>query len=182
VVETRADVVARRVIEPVEQHLFLGGAGQKGVRGGVVLPERPGVAGLPAFDGFGRGVETGVRGEVVLEGPAADAGAVGSQAEAALEFAGTSAVGGGGLGGEQFGEQGRDGGGPRGQMIAARNAGRPSFGLSPGARPQVVGVNLVKAGERQSQFPGGFGSGEFPLSMAGQEVANEGRGQTFDQL
>jgi hypothetical protein len=43
----------------------------------VVLPERAQITDLPAFDGFGRGLVTGVRCQVVLDGPAADAGAVG---------------------------------------------------------------------------------------------------------
>ena len=57
------------------------------------MPESAQIAGLPAFDGFGRGFVAGVGGELVLDGPAPDAGAVGFEAEAVLEFAGTGAVG-----------------------------------------------------------------------------------------
>jgi len=68
------------------------------VGAGVVLPEGTELAGLPAFDGLGRGLVAGVGGELVLEGPAADAGAVGFKLEAAVEFARGGAVGGrGGL-------------------------------------------------------------------------------------
>ena len=45
--------------------------------GGIVLPKGAVIAGLPAFDGFGRGLVAGVGGELVFPRPAADAGAVG---------------------------------------------------------------------------------------------------------
>ena len=63
--------------------------------GGVVLPERAVVAGLPAFDGFANGFVAGVGVELMSDGPTADTGAVGFEAEAAVEFAGDGAVGGG---------------------------------------------------------------------------------------
>ena len=94
-VEACAGVVAGGVVEEVEQALFGGGAGEEGVRGGVVLPEGAQIAGLPAFDGLRRLLVAGVRGELVLLGPAADAGAVGFEVEAAQQFAGAGAVGGG---------------------------------------------------------------------------------------
>ena len=84
-------------VQEVEQALFGGGAGEESVRGGVILPEGTQIAGLPAFDGLRRLFVAGVRGELVLLGPAADAGAVGFEVEAAQQFAGAGAVGGGGL-------------------------------------------------------------------------------------
>jgi len=94
-IEACPGVVAGGVVEEVEQALFGGGAGEEGVRGGVVLPEGAQVAGLPAFDGLRRLFVAGVRGELVLLGPAADAGAVGFEVEAAQQLAGAGAVGGG---------------------------------------------------------------------------------------
>ncbi len=93
-IEACADIEACGVVEDVEEGLFVGVAGQPGMGAGVVLPERAQIAGLPAFDGFGCGFVTGVGSELVLDGPAADAGAVGFEAEAAMEFAGTGTVGG----------------------------------------------------------------------------------------
>jgi hypothetical protein len=93
-IESRARVEACGVIEDFEEDLLVGNAGQPGVGRGVVLPEGTVVAGLPAFDGFGRGFVAGVGREVVFEGPAADAGAVGLEVQAAVEFAGDGAVGG----------------------------------------------------------------------------------------
>ena len=85
-VEACAGVEARGVVEDFQQDLFVGTAGQPGVRGGVVLPEGAVVAGLPAFDGFGGGFVAGVGGELMCDGPAADAGAVGFEVEAAVEL------------------------------------------------------------------------------------------------
>ena len=122
-VEAGTGVVTRGVVQEVEQALLGGGAGEEGVRGGVVLPEGAEVAGLPAFDGFGRSFVAGVGGQLVFDGPAADAGAVGLELEPTVEFAGGGAVGGRGLGGEEFGEQGGDGVGPGRVVITAGAAG-----------------------------------------------------------
>ncbi len=107
VIEARAGVVTGGVIQDVEQDLFVRVARQPGVGAGVVLPEGATVAGLPAFDGFGGGFETSVRGQTVLNGPASHTGPVGFEIQAAVKFAGGGAVGGRRLGGEQFGQQGQ---------------------------------------------------------------------------
>ena len=82
-VEAGTRVAASGVVQEVEQALFGGGTGEEGVRGGVVLPEGAQIADLPAFDGLGWLLVAGVRGELVFLGPAADAGAVGFEFEAA---------------------------------------------------------------------------------------------------
>lgn len=181
-VEAGAGVVAGGVVEEVQEALFGGGAGEEGVRGGVVLPEGTEVAGLPAFDGFGRGLVAGVGGELVGEGPAADAGAVGCKLEAAVEFAGGGAVGGGGLGGEEFGEQGGGVGGPVGLVVAAGVAGGPGVGVALGAGAQVVAVEFVEAGPGEAQFGGGLDGGEFRSAVAGQEMTDDGGWEAVDQL
>ena len=117
-IEAGPGVVAGVVVEEVEQALFGGGAGEECVRGGVVLPEGAQVAGLPAFDGLGRLFVAGIRGELMLLGPAADAGTVGFEVEAAQQFAGAGAVGGGRLGREQRGELGDDSGWPVAVVVA----------------------------------------------------------------
>ena len=94
-VEACAGVEACGVVEDFQEDLFVCAAGQEGVRGGVVLPERAVVLCLPAFDGFARGFVAGVGSEFVLDGPTADAGAIGFEVEAAVEFAGDGTVGGG---------------------------------------------------------------------------------------
>ena len=181
-VEACAGVVTGGVVQNIKQGLFVGMAGQPGVGAGVVLPEGTQIAGLPAFDGFGRGFVAGVGGELVFDGPAADAGAVGFEVEAAVEFAGGGAVGGGRFGGEQFGEQGGDFGGPVRVMIAAGKAGRPNLGLTLGAGAEVLAVKFVEAAGLMPSSSGGCAAESCAGAMAGQEVTDERGRQAFDQL
>ena len=152
------------------------------MRTGVVLPQGAQVASLPAFDGFGSPFIAGVRGELVLECPAPDAGAVGEKVEAAMEFTGGGAVGRGGLGGEQLGEQGHDFLGPLRVMVATRGTGTPSVGGSLGTGAEVVSVEFVEAAVGQAQFGGRGTGGELFGTMVGQNVTNERSGKTVDQL
>ena len=145
-IKTCARVQACGVIQNLQQDLLVGAAGQPGMGRGVVLPERAVVAGLPAFDGFSGGFVTGVGVELVGDGPAADAGAVGFEVKPAVEFTGGSTVGGGRLGGEEFGEQRRHFGGPVGVMIAAGQSGRPGFRAALGTGAEILAVELVEAG------------------------------------
>ncbi len=66
-------------------------------------------------------------------------------------------------------------------MIAAGNTGRPSLSLALGAGAKVLTVKFVE-GAGQSQFSGRFTSGKPVVSVAGEQVTNDGSGQTFDQL
>jgi hypothetical protein len=181
-IEARTGVQARGVVENVQEDLFVGAAGQPGVRRGVVLPERAVIAGLPAFDGFGRGFVAGIRGELVFDGPASDAGAVGFEVEAAEQFAGDGAVGARRFGGEEFGDQRDDFGGPLRMVIAAGGSGRPGLGVAGGAGAEVLGVKLVETGTCQSQFAGRSAGADLAGAITVQEVADEWSGQSFDQL
>ena len=181
-VEAGARVVTRGVVEQIEQALLAGISRQPGVRAGVVLPERAQIADLPAFDGLGRGFVAGVGREFVLDGPAADAGAVGFKLEAAEQFTGGRAVSGRRFGRKQPGEQGGHVGWPIGMMIAAGNAGGPDLGPTLGAGAQILAVEFVEASPGQTQFAGGGDGGEFVGAVAGQQMADEGSGQTVDQL
>lgn len=102
-VEACAGVETRGVVEDFQEALFVCAAVEEGVGCGVVLPECAVVAGLPAFDGFAEGFVAGVGVEFVLDGPTADAGAVGDEVETAVEFAGDGTVGGGRFRREKFG-------------------------------------------------------------------------------
>jgi hypothetical protein len=181
-IESRAGVEACGVVEDFEEDLLGGSAGQPGVGRGVVLPEGTVIAGLPAFDGFGRGLVAGVGSELVGDGPAPDAGAVGLAVQPAVEFAGHGAVGARRFGGEEFGGQ-RDGwGGPLGVMIAAGEAGPPGFALAVRAGAEIISVEFVEAGTGQTQFAGGGAGAELAGAMTVEEVTDERRRQTFDQL
>ena len=89
----------------------------------------------------------------MFDRPAADAGAVGLEVEAAVEFAGRSTVGGG-----RLGEQCGDIGGPVWLVIAAGQTGRPSVSATLSAGEQVVGAQLVVTADTDAQFErDGFG-------------------------
>jgi hypothetical protein len=181
-IEARAGVEAGGVVEDFQEDLFVGAAVEEGVGCGVVLPEGAVVAGLPTFDGFAEGFVAGVGVELVLDGPAADAGAVGFEVEAAMEFAGDGAVGGGWFRSEEFGGQCGGVSRPGGMMISAGDAGRPGVGLALGAGPEVIGVKFVEAGMRQSQFGGGADGAEVSSAEAVEDVTDEWRRQTFAEL
>ena len=151
--------------------------GLEGARQKIEMGQE-GFAGVEA----GSGVVAGVRGEVVFEGPAADAGAVGLKVQSAMQFTGTSAVGGRRLGREEFLEQGDDVLGPSGMVIAAGNAGRPKGGLPLGTGAEILAVELVEPGAGEPQFLSSSGGGEFISAITGQEMPDDGSGQTFDQL
>ncbi len=181
-VEAGADIVTRGVIQKIKQDLFIVRVWEEGMRGGVVLPEGPQVADLPASDGLGWGLVARVRGEFVGQGPAANTGPVGFEVKPALQFTGSGAIGGGGLGSEEFGQQVNHCCGPLGLMIATGATGRPDGGLALSASPQVLAVEIIKPGPGQTQFPCRLGCGKLLLSIAGQEVTDEWSGKTFDQL
>ena len=145
-IEARAGIETRGIVENVQEDLFVGAVGHPRVWSGVVLPERAVVAGLPAFDGFGRTFEASIWGQVILDGPAPDTGAVGLELEATEEFAGDGTVGTRRFGGEEFGDEGGDVRGPVWMMISAGKSGRPSVGIAMGAGAEVSGVQFVEAG------------------------------------
>jgi len=181
-VEACAGVEPRGVVEDFQQDLFGGTAGQPGVRGGIILPEGPVIAGLPAFDGFGCGFVAGVGGELMFAGPAADAGAVGFEVEPAVGFTGRGAVRGRWFGGKEFGDQGGDFGGPIRLVITAREPGRPSVGAALRAGEQVIGTQLVEAADADAQFEGDRFGREQAGAGLGEEVTDEWRGDAVGEL
>jgi len=177
-----AGVETGGVVEDFQEDLFVGTAGQPGVRGGIVLPEGAVIAGLPAFDGFWGGFVAGVGGELMCDGPAADAGAVGFEVEPAMGFTGGGAVGGRWLGGEEFGDQGGDFGSPVRLVIAARQSGRPGFSVALRAGKQVVRAQLVVATHADAQFQrDGFGREDAGAGL-GKKMTKERRGNTVGEL
>jgi len=67
-------------------------------------------------------------------------------------------------------------------MVAPGNAGRPDRCLALRLGTQVLAVELVEAWARQAQFPGGFGGGKFTAAMTGEEMADDGGWQSFNEL
>lgn len=181
-IEACARVEARGVVEDVQEDLFVGTPWQPSVGRGVVLPERAEIAGLPAFDEFGRGFVAGVGSELVLAGPAADAGAAGFEAETAVEFAGDGAVGARRLGGEEFGGQGDRLGRPIRVVIAAGTSRSPGGREAAGAGAQVLGIKFVEAGTGQPQLGGSGAGADLSGAEAVEQMTDERGGKALDQL
>jgi len=181
-IEARAGVEAGGVIEHVQQDLLFGATRQPGVGCGVVLPEGAVIAGLPAFDGFGLDLVAGVGRQLVFEGPATDAGAIGLEVEPAVEFAGDGAVGARRFGGEEFGARGGDFGGPLRVMVTPRTLRSPSVGVTRRGGAEVIGVELIETGPGQSQFLGRRPGAELAGAMTVEQVTDERCREAFDQL
>jgi len=182
VIETSAGVEAGGVVEDVEESLFVVGAGQPGVRAGVVLPKGTAVTGLPAFDGLAWGFVTGIWGELVGDGPAADTGAVGFKVETAEQFTGDGTVGTRRFYGEQFGGQSDRFSRPVGVMIATGEAGRPRIGATLGAGGQILGAELVVAAQADAQFEGDGGWCDLAGAGLSEEMADQRRGKPVSEL
>jgi len=172
VVDAGAGVQARGVVEDVQKHLLVRVAGEPSVRSRVVLPKRTEVADLPATDRFGGLFVSGVRREVVGDGPAADAGAIGLEGEAAEQFAGDGAVGARRGGGKKTCGQSDGISRPVWLMITAGNSRLPSPGSTLGAGAQVVGAQFVDAGQAQAEFRSEARCGKFTCSQLSEKVAD----------
>ena len=180
VVEASAGIEAGGIVQEVQEDLLVLGVGQPGVGAGVILPEGTPVTGLPAFDWFGRLLVASVGSQLVLDGPTADTGAVGQELETTVEFAGTGAVGGRGIRGEERGEQGVYFHGPVRMMIATGTGWNPGVALSVGAGAEILSIELVEAAAREAQFRSGARGVELASTEVGQEVTNEGGGTTMN--
>lgn len=165
-------IVTGGIIEDVEEHLFIGLAGQPTMRRSIVLPECAQVAGLPALDWLRLGLETSIGCELVLDSPTTDAGPVGFEVEAAKQFAGGSAIGGRWLRRKELLEQLGDFRWPVWPVIAAGGARRPMLRMARGTGAKIISEEFVKATSGQAQFLGGLQGGEFLLAVIGQEVTN----------
>jgi hypothetical protein len=118
----------------------------------------------------------------MFDGPTTDAGAVGVEIEATVEFAGGAAVGGRWFGGEQFGEQGGDFGSPLRVMIATGETGRPGFGVALSAGEQVGGAQLIEAAHTDAQFERDRLGREQAGTGLCEEMADQWRGYAMSQL
>lgn len=181
-IESCARVEAGGVVENIQQDLLFGAARQPGVGCGVVLPERAVIPDLPAFDGFGLDLVARVGGQLVCEGPTTDAGAVGFEVQAAVEFAGDAAVGARRFGREEFGDQGGDFGGPSGVMIAPGTARSPSVGVPHRGGAEVIGVEFVEPGTSQSQCLGGRTGTDLTGAKVVEQMPDDRCREAFDPL
>ena len=156
--------------------------GEPAVGRGVELPERADFQALPAADGGGWAWGGHGMRQLVGDGPAAHGGGIDLETEAAVDFGGGAAIGGGWFRGEQFAQEGFDAGGPVGRVIAARNAGRPELRLRARDGAEIIGVEFVEAGAAEAEFFGGDGGGDFVAPEGGEEFADQGCAETMGEL
>jgi hypothetical protein len=147
-------IPARGIIEKIEERLFFRATGKKGVRGGIVLPERAEIADLPAADGLWRALETGIRSKLLSDGPAADTGPVGLEAEAAQPLAGHRAVGGARRRSQQTRGQSRSLRRPGRMMISARKPRRPRICAARSPCAEEGSAKLINARTAQAKLRG----------------------------
>jgi len=123
-----------------------------------------------------------VEGEAVFNGPAADAGAVGFEVQAAVEFAGDATVRARRFGGEEFGGEGEGFRRPFGMMIATGETRGPSVGLAVGASEEVFGAELVETADADVQFERDHLGCNQAGTGLGEEMADKGSGEAVGEL
>ncbi len=174
-VKASASVEAGGVVEDVEEHLFLRAIREEGVRSRIVLPEGTEIADLPATDRFCGLFKTGIRSEVVSDGPAADRSTVGLEIKAARQLAGDSAVGGRRRGTQQASGQSEDIRWPWGAMVATRRTRLPKVRATIGTSAEIIGAKLVNAGFTHAQLRSDIRRGQLARAEAFKQMADERR-------
>jgi hypothetical protein len=181
-VEFGAREEAATVVEPIEQGKGEVRGWEPAVGRGIQLPEFADALALPAAhrrpDFFGR---DGV-GQMVLEGPAADLGAVEFEVVEAERFRGDKAVGAGRRAVQAFVEEVQNGLGPGRGGVAAGAAGEPERSLIFGAGTEVSGGERVEAAGRDAELVGGLGGRQLALPERVEHIADEGGCVTRDEL
>ena len=149
---------------------------------GLQLPEFAHALALPAAhrrrNFFGR---DGV-GQMVLEGPAADLGAVEFEVVEAEGFRGDEAVGAGRRAVQAFVEEVQNGLRPGRSVVAAGAAGEPERSLFYCAGAEVSGGERVEAAGRDAQLVGGLVSRQCALAEPVEHIADERGCVTMDEL
>lgn len=67
-------------------------------------------------------------------------------------------------------------------VVAAGQTGGPGLGVASGAGAEVIGVEFVEAGTRQSQFDGRGTGADLAGADTVEEMTDEGRRQSLGQL
>ena len=182
VVDRGAGAEAGAIIQQIEQRIVPFVAWEPAVRGGVELPERPDLEALPAAQGSrGAAGGFGVR-ETVGDGPAADGGGIELAAEAAMNFRGSEAVGGGRFGGEEFAQEGFDARRPLGGVIPAGGPGRPGVWLRAGRGAEILGVEFVEASAAEAELFRSSGGGKCASPEGREDFADPGSAEAVREL
>jgi len=141
----------------------------------VQLPELADLGALPAPD---RGAWTFGRGGMcaaMLDGPAADLGAVELEGEQSQGFRGGEAVRARRGAGQAFLEEVGDRFGPGGGVVTTGDSRNPLLLALSGARTNIGSEEHVEAAAGDVELLGGFSGRQGVLSEGGQDVPNESR-------
>lgn len=157
------------IVEHVDHGKGLGAVGEPAVGRGIELPQFTDLAALPAPDRSGRAAIGSGVGQVVLDGPTADLGAIDFELAVAEPLAGREAGGGWWFALEPFVQERLDLIGPRAGMITSGKWRRPSGLLVIGTGLEVVTVKLVEAAAGKAQS----GGGNFDFESAGAESSQQ---------
>ena len=173
---------AGAIIQQIQEGIVFRVARKPAVGRGIELPERADFEALPAAPrgGWARGRE-GVS-ELMSEGPAAHGGRIDLDAQAAEDFGGSTAVGRGRLGREQFAQERFGAVGPVRSVVAAGGSRRPARRVRSSRGAQIVAVEFVEACATQTELIRGDGGGDLVAAEGGEEFADQGRTETMREL
>ena len=149
---------------------------------GVILPERSVVTSLPTPDRFADLFVARVGSQLMDDGPAPDAGAMGAEVEATKQFAGYRAVRRGRLGRKKLARQGGDLRGPVRVMSAAREPWLPLGRAALRAGFEIFAIQLIEARVSQAQLRRRLPGGQIAAAMTVQKMADKRCRQSFAQL
>lgn len=166
---------AAAIIEHIEHGESGFGLRKPTVRRSIQLPEFADLGALPAAhrgeNPFGRNR----MGQSILQGPAADLGAIEFEGMQAQGFRSGEAVRARGFAGQAFFEQVQNRLRPRLGMIAAGSAGQPKVFLFFGASTPICSSQRVKTAGRKIKLAGCFGGAQRMLTETFEHMADIGR-------
>ena len=145
----------------------------------VPLPEFADLGTLPAPHGGVRTLGRSVMRMIILDGPAADLGAVNFEGMQAQGFGGGEAVGARRGASPPFSEEGGDRFRPSGGVVTPRDSWAPQPRLLARAGAQVSGGEGIEAAAGQPELFGGLGGRQGALAEGSQHMPDKRRGVTM---
>jgi hypothetical protein len=182
VIDFGADEQATAIVEHIEHGKVQRAGGEPAMGRSVQLPQFADLGALPATDGGVRAVGWSPMSQAILEGPAADLGAVELEGMQAQGLRSREAVGGRWGASQAFLEEISDRLGPGRGMVTAGGSWNPQTLFLVGASEEVSGGENIEATAGNAQLRGGFGGCQRVLPERRQDMADEGRSMTICQL
>jgi hypothetical protein len=174
VVEFGADEQAAAIVNHIKHGKVQRTGGEPAMGRRVQLPEFADLGALPAADRGVRALRRSGMSITILEGPAADLGAVELEGMQTQGFRGREAVGARRGASQALFEEGRDRLGPDGGMVAARGSWKPEVLFLLRASTEIIGGQSIEATAGKAELRGGFGGRQGVPPEGRQDMANEG--------